>query len=218
MELTKEQIQQIDNRLKKQGIKYWDLRIEMVDHIVSDMETNATTNDFKVELEKTLRKLNWNGGLIGVNTEGWQNTNRKYRKEYHSEFIRFFKSFTNVFFYVVFSILCYLISEQISYNIFKKISLILFIMPMILFFIITTKQLLNKYGKSVNLDYGIFYFSFAFLMINLPFQFIKEFSIDVQKIFSVILLAIFYVATYAGYKTYKKALTRVENMKNELAI
>ena len=218
MELTKEQIQQIDNRLKKRGIKYWDLRIEMVDHIVSDMETNATTNDFKVELEKTLRKLNWNGSLRGINTEGWQNTNRKYRKEYHSAFIRFFTSFTNVFFYVLISILYYFISKQISYNIFKKLSLLLFVIPIIIYFFITIKQLLKKYGRSVNLDYGIFYFSFAFLMINLPFQFIKEFSLENRKIFYVIFIPIFYVATYAGYKTYKKAIERVEKMKVELTL
>ena len=38
MELTKEQIQYIENRLIKDGVKYWDIRIEMLDHIVSDVE------------------------------------------------------------------------------------------------------------------------------------------------------------------------------------
>jgi hypothetical protein len=48
MKLTKEQIQYIDNRLKKEGIKYWDIRIEMIDHVVSDLEKNAKTSDFKI--------------------------------------------------------------------------------------------------------------------------------------------------------------------------
>lgn len=218
MELSKEQIQLIDTRLKKRGIKYWDLRIEMIDHIVSDMENNATSDDFKVELEKTLRKLNWNGGLTGINTEGWQNTNRKYRKEYFTEIIAFFKSFTNVGVYVLFSVLLFTISNFVSFNVFEIISLGLLVSPMLFFFFVIIKQLLKKYGKSVNLDYGIFYFSFAFLMINLPIQFIKEFSIDAQKTFSVILLPFFFVTTYAGYITYKKALTRVIKMKNQLAL
>lgn len=38
MQLTKEQIQEIDNRLKKDGIKYWDLRIGLLDHVVTDVE------------------------------------------------------------------------------------------------------------------------------------------------------------------------------------
>jgi hypothetical protein len=36
MELTKQQIQHIENRLIKNGVKYWDIRIEMLDHVVSD--------------------------------------------------------------------------------------------------------------------------------------------------------------------------------------
>ena len=51
MELTTAQIQLIDERLKRRGIKYWDLRIEMIDHVVSDVEKNAKIDDFKIELE-----------------------------------------------------------------------------------------------------------------------------------------------------------------------
>lgn len=218
MELSKEQIQRIDNRLKKRGIKYWDLRIEMVDHIVSDMETNATTNDFKVELEKTLRKLNWNGGLTSVNTEGWQNTNRKYRKEYYAEIIAVFKSFKNITAYILFSIFLYTISNFVSFNVFEIISLGLLISPMLFFFFVTSKQLFKKYGRSINLDYGVSYFSFAFIMMMFPIQFIKDFSTETQITAFIIFIPILFFTTYAGYKTYKKALTRVENMKNELAI
>jgi hypothetical protein len=38
MELTKEQVHYIENRLENEGIKYWDIRIEMLDHVVSDVE------------------------------------------------------------------------------------------------------------------------------------------------------------------------------------
>lgn len=38
MELTKQQIKYIDHRLENDGIKYWDIRIEMLDHVVSDVE------------------------------------------------------------------------------------------------------------------------------------------------------------------------------------
>lgn len=47
MELNKEQIELIDKRLKSGGIKYWDLRLEMIDHIATDLEENAISNDFK---------------------------------------------------------------------------------------------------------------------------------------------------------------------------
>jgi hypothetical protein len=38
MKITKEQIKYIDHRLENNGLKYWDIRIEMVDHVVSDLK------------------------------------------------------------------------------------------------------------------------------------------------------------------------------------
>lgn len=40
MELTKEQVQRIDNFLKGLGFEYIDIRLEMVDHIASEIENN----------------------------------------------------------------------------------------------------------------------------------------------------------------------------------
>ena len=51
MEIAKEQIQYIDDRLENEGIKYWDIRIELLDHVVSDIEKRMkvenSENDFK---------------------------------------------------------------------------------------------------------------------------------------------------------------------------
>ena len=63
MESTKEQIQYIDEYLKKRGIKYWDLRTEMIDHLVSDIEQNLTSKDFKAEFSLALKRAKWNGSL-----------------------------------------------------------------------------------------------------------------------------------------------------------
>ncbi len=40
MKLTKEQIQFIDDYLKEQKVKFWDIRIELIDHIASKLEEN----------------------------------------------------------------------------------------------------------------------------------------------------------------------------------
>lgn len=60
MELTKQQIKYIDHRLENDGIKYWDIRIEMLDHVVSDVEerfiAENSDNDFK-EMFKNLLLL-----------------------------------------------------------------------------------------------------------------------------------------------------------------
>ena len=59
MELTKSQIQQIDNRLKSGGIKYWDLRLEIIDHIATDLEQNSKSNDFNKELNNSLKRIGY---------------------------------------------------------------------------------------------------------------------------------------------------------------
>ncbi|WP_440120243.1 hypothetical protein [Tenacibaculum sp. Ill] len=218
MELTKEQIKKIDTHLKTRGIKYWDLRIEMVDHVISDIEENATTNDFKVELEKSLKKLSWHENLRKENQEGWKNVNGKYRKSYVKEIIRFFKSPRTLFIYSIITLLYYSISKQLSFDSFKKISLAVFLIPSILFLFISLKQLSKKYGRSVNLDYGMFYFSFPYLIISLPLQLSKELPENSQKLISIFLLSLFWVLNYTGYKVFRTAFTKIEKIKKELAI
>ncbi len=216
MELTTKQIQEIDNRLKKDGVKYWDIRIEMLDHVVTDIEENSRTEDFKMELTNSLMRAGWLGELVKVNAEGWQNTNKKYRKEYHKEFINFFKNSKNIFILLIFISFLYFASEYLTLKLFKKLNFILLIISAIPFFFLAIKQLFKKYGKSVNLDYGTFYFSFALLMINLPLQLLKYTSETNQKILLLIFIPIYFIATYSGYRIYKKAISKVEKMRKQL--
>ncbi|WP_170063268.1 hypothetical protein [Polaribacter porphyrae] len=46
MEITKEQIQQVENYLDKKGLHYVDVRLEILDHIILDIEAemNQETN------------------------------------------------------------------------------------------------------------------------------------------------------------------------------
>jgi hypothetical protein len=216
MELRKEQIKHINTSLCENGIKYWDLRIEMIDHIVSDLEKNAITTNFNNELTNSLKRIGWFGNLSHINTEGWQNVNKKYRKEYHNEFVSFFKNFKNTLILLVFIGMLYVVSEYLSFKLFKNLSLMLLIIPAIPFFFLTTKQLFKKFGKSVHLDYGIFYFSFAILMVGLPVQFLKDASETNQIIVLLICIPFYFIATYAGYKIYKRAISKIETMRKEL--
>ena len=50
MQLTTKQIQEIDNRLKRNGIVYWDIRIEMLDHVVTDVENRLEKGE-KLEMQ-----------------------------------------------------------------------------------------------------------------------------------------------------------------------
>jgi hypothetical protein len=216
MELTKEQIQHIDDSFVKNGIKYWDLRIEMIDHIVSDLEKNAGTNDFEKEFKNSLKRVDWYGNLRHLNTAGWQNANKKYRKEYHKGFVNFFKHPKNLLVLLISVGFSYCASEYLTFKLFERLNFILVAISVVPFFFITTKQWFKKYGKSVNLDYGIFYFSLSFLMINFPLQLVKNTSEVNQKILLLCIIPIYFIATYSGYQVYKKAILRVEKMRKEL--
>ncbi len=67
MELTKAQVTEIEEHLKSNGVKYWDIRIEMLDHIATDieqqMELGSSFEEAKIE---ALQKLGWNGSLKDV--------------------------------------------------------------------------------------------------------------------------------------------------------
>jgi len=66
MELTKKQVQFIDHRLETEGIKYWDIRIEMLDHVVSDVEQKLKPEnseyEFKEMVQASFIDLGWKGG------------------------------------------------------------------------------------------------------------------------------------------------------------
>jgi hypothetical protein len=216
MKLTKEQIQYIDNRLKKEGIKYWDIRIEMVDHVVSDLEKNAKTSDFKIKLEGTLKRMGWSGNLSHINREGWQNANRHYRKMYHKGFVHFFKKFKNVSILATSLLVFYVVSEMISFKAFKNLSFTLFLAPIVFVFIEFVRAAFKKYGRSVNLDYSFKYFLISFLILqNFPGLLIDQ-TETVQKSVWFMILSFHSVAFYSGYHLYKKAIHKVEEMRKQL--
>lgn len=216
MELTTEQVKKIDIHLKKMGIKYWDLRIEMIDHIVSNIEVDNESIDFEKAFKKSLNKLGWLGRLSHLNTEGWQNVNRKYRKEYHQGFVNFFKSFKNAAILLTSFFVFYIISETTSFKTFIRTTNILFILPLILVFIEFGKSLFKKYGRSVNLDYGVMYMIMSFLILNVFPMFFREQTEIVQKVCWFIILPIHYVAFCSGYNLYKRTIIKVEEMKKQL--
>ncbi len=219
MELTKEQIKYIDNRLEENGVKYWDIRVEMLDHIVSDIEINAKSNDFKVELENSLRRIGWFGNLIIENRKGWQNVNKYYRKIYFKGFIDFFKKPLNLLYLLLVLIIYFFISKNVSHHLFLKISYFVFISPIVIYFISFYKTYKKKLGKSAHKDYGLNYMFLSFLILNAIIQFVRVkdgFPIEYHKMILFFIMPVHFIFTFSGYQVYKKAISKVEKMKKEL--
>lgn len=218
MEITKEQIEEIDQLLKKRGIKYWDLRIEMVDHIVFDIELNATTCDFKIELDNSLNRIGWWGNLGQVNRNGWKETNKRYRKMFHTETVLFFKSFKNVLILFLLFGLYYSISEFLEFKSFVRLNVFLLLTPVAFTIYQAITKLVKGYGRSVNLDYGITYLMLSFFILQGIPNLFDNHSESTQKLVWLLVIPIYFVTTFSGYKVYKAALYKVENMRKELSL
>jgi hypothetical protein len=69
MELKKQQLKYIDHRLENEGIKYWDIRIEMLDHVVSYIEKTLKPEnseyEFKEMVQSSLVTLGWKENFNG---------------------------------------------------------------------------------------------------------------------------------------------------------
>jgi len=222
MELTKEQIQYIDHRLENDGIEYWDIRIEMLDHVVSDVEERLEKGeDFKQSVQKSFVGLGWKGTFSHVNTQGWKNTNKLYRKMYLKGFIRFFKNLKNILLFISCFGVYYYISILIDLKFFVQFSYALFIIPTVIYFYESYIIWKKKYGKSVHKQYGLHYLIsttllLQIIMLSLTPSGLPSIPLEYHKLTLFILIPIHLIFTLSGYKVYKKAISRVEKMRNQL--
>lgn len=63
MQLSTEQIQKVEQYLNVKGIKYVDIRLEILDHMVSDIEDNISENEVPFHYAFSTAKQKWNPQL-----------------------------------------------------------------------------------------------------------------------------------------------------------
>jgi hypothetical protein len=222
VELTKEQIQFIDHRLENEGIKYWDVRIEMLDHVVSDVEKRLEKDqEFKKIVNNSFISLGWNGSFEDLNKQGWKNANKGHRKIYLQGFIDFFKNYLNLLVLGVFLLGIYFLSEVLLHKTFLKVSYGVFLSPLMLCFYLFFKTRKKKYGKSVHRYYAFFYLMLSFILLNVVMNFMKvggdfAFPIIYHKPILFFILPLHLILVHAGYGVYKSAIGKVEHMRKQL--
>lgn len=64
MELTKQQIQKVEQYLDNKGIKYVDIRLEILDHMVSDIQDKISENEVTFDHVFSTVKQKWNPHLL----------------------------------------------------------------------------------------------------------------------------------------------------------
>lgn len=217
MELSKKQIQDIENRLEKNGITYWDIRLELLDHVVSDIEKRLEIGEsYNGALENSFYALKLNRNLEGLNRKRLLDINRIVRTQYFNKVGSLFTSPTSLFLILLLISLYYLIFSFGSYFVFKTITIFLLFIPITLGLVLYFKEFLQK-KKSGYLGYSSFYIFFSFLMLNLFLQLPKPDGIfpvtkETQLLIWFLVTCVNCIFSTAGILNYLK------NMKNLKAI
>ncbi len=206
MKLSKDQIQYIDDYLKHHKFKYWDIRYEILDHIVNmvedKMEQGTSFDDAMIEVHQSFgnsMKMLWNTGVeysIFANGDGYKKLyhvkvreiTKKYRKQMFTEFKNFFKSFKNLLF-----ILLVIVTETQLYTLFNYTILFrINIISILLIIIVISLFVVVKYHLKKN-------FSFALDSVSstmvLPLLFLSA----IQQIFKTELSGFVYFSLVTGY-------------------
>lgn len=216
MELTKQQVASIDQHLCENGVKYWDIRIEMLDHIVTDVENRMHSGKtFEVAKGEALAQIGWSGNLSDIAKERLQGINKKVRNGYFREFGKLFVNLKTLLVVIVSVGLLYVLYSRIDYSLSKTISAILYLTPSCIaiaytFFAFTFK-------KSAYIQYGAFYMTFSFFMLNFILMVLKHGSWGAEEIYKWTYLAVAVVNAlfvYAGIKTYLQAQKMFPVYKN----
>jgi magnesium-transporting ATPase (P-type) len=201
MELTKEQIKYIDNRLENEGVKFWDIRIEMLDHIVCDVESKLyNQNDFKWLVQNSFEELGWKGSFENLIIRKRKISAKFFRGKISSEFKKIFISFLSLSIYASILIFCYYFSNEIMFG--KAVLLF----SLILFCIVTVFSFFKFkkvfYSSSI-LDSFIFLGTLLSLM-NCALLIPKEF-LDIENLspqYLSIIVAVLFPLFFVGYKIF----------------
>lgn len=176
MELTKEQIQFIDHRLENDGVKYWDIRIEMLDHVVSDVEKKLKPEnseyEFKEIVQDAFESLGWKenfngGGFENVFLRRCKDFNKKSKRRIIKEYKEKFTDAKTIV--IIFLFFLYLFTfrnntQVIKYTIFFGYS---FVVIAILSYIFKYK-VFNSARLSISMSWAIFPLSLINCFVFFP--------------------------------------------------
>ncbi len=235
MKLTKEEIQFIDNYLIKNGVKYWDVRIELLDHIVSAVEDKIINkgisfNEALIEAHKSfnnkvIHKDTFNRSLYQDNT-GFKKFIRKKQKEIiakqRKEYWRSFPSFLRskrFFLEILIGLLVVFSIFQFSLKGGMITSYLLCFSPeLVKFFYSIKKQKMTKHSLYMQLNFSSFGLSlliFSGTILDWIKKYFKE-NEQAYQVYLIIIFSILFLFIRHGFNRYIKDLKTYTDRYNLL--
>lgn len=221
MELTKEQVKYIDHRLESEGVKYWDIRIEMLDHVVSGVEKELNSGDnFKDAVQNSFIFLGWNGSFEDLTKNRLKGINKIIRKQYFNQIRSFFTNFISFFLLLFLIGVYYAVFLISSLKTFKLVLFFILFSP-IIYAVIFHFSDFSKNGKSGYLNYSSFYIFFSFLLFNAVIQFVKPGGIipvtkEVQLLVWFVASSLNTIFSLAGILVHLKTSQNIKNIELKL--
>lgn len=221
MELTKEQVQKVDALLKNRGVKYWDIRIELLDHLVTDIERRIDQGDsFDRAKENSLHSLEINGNLKDLTRLRLKEINKIVRKQYLGKIKELLIEPIYLIPIIFFVGLYFAIYSFSSFVVFKGITLTFFLTPIIIGVIRYFSEFLYS-KKSGYLIYTSFYIFFSFLMLNAFIQFVKPDGIiavseETQRVVWFLVTCANSIFSLAGILVHLKMSKKMKLIKEKL--
>lgn len=201
MELTKEQIQSINNILEEKGVKFWDVRLEMVDHIANDIEDNLINNkDFSEALELSQQKLGLSGNLESLIVQKQKEINKRLSRT-HWKILKSF--FRNPLYLLIYCSLLFALYYLNNYFILKIVMISLYglLGVKILFSLINYTRVFKSIQLLNTVNLTTFTISILNLFVLIPKQFFGiNYSREVWSL--LILIAISIPLIYTSLKIF----------------
>jgi hypothetical protein len=221
MELTKQQIQHIDHRLENEGIKYWDIRIEMLDHVVSDVEQKLKLEnseyEFKEIVQESFVALGWKENFNGGGFESVLASRlRIYNRNKNKKFRQYFKE---TFFKPNFILGIFSYATAVFYFQENKLGLKVIFFSTIAVYVAFMLRFAFKYKvmNSARLGSAIVFATFLIAILNVVIQMPKFFFDYEISLFSISMIMIV-VASFSaiGISYLNEELKKAQKIYNQL--
>ncbi len=209
MQLSTDQIQHLFSFTEKKAVRWYDLQLELVDHLASSIE-ELMNKDTSLSFETALDKVYTNFGIAGfsrVVQEKEVQVKRAARKIWWKEIKAFF-AWPGIFLLAGFTAvswqLGFFLEANLLMNIFAAVYILVSIVMLIYVF-----RFSRGHGKLLLLQAGSFHYSGIFFIYESVILFGNH---DFSRLESCICITIGLIIQVASFQLYNKVKTQAEKL------
>ena len=175
MKLNDGQISEIESFVKSKYVEYYDIQVELVDHLASSIEHEMAQNS-KLDFKNALSTCYKNFGIFGFSDFVVEREKAVYlqsRKKYWNTFFEFFKV-PNIVYSILILILSFLILRNSTHFVMASIIVSVFILAGIFSFYYYFRQKRQQILQLIQREYQPFWISMSGTILNISTFFLGK--------------------------------------------